>query len=584
MWIATDPERTMQTNNENRLYLLRQPALFFFVFLFAFNVTASAAKTAADLILVNGKIITVDNEFSIAEAVAVKDDRIVAVGRTADVIGPGNKNSRVVDLKGATVIPGLIDNHLHAIRASEYWSNEARLDGIASRSQALEKLQKKSATLAPGDWLFTLGGWNEKQFSDDQTPFSLEELDTITGDHPTFIQSAYSHASINSAWLKAMEFPLVADESFQPDTNSLAAKVARDESGRATGVVIGGMPMIRRAIGRFPSVPESQQKQNMQAMMKEMNGMGLTTVYDPGGLGIKDESYKRLQDMADSGELSMRVFHTLWAYFPRATDQAQAVIDKINASKAFQGNNWFDLVAFGEVFYPPFHHDSMTRVAKPTSADVVVAKQILKQAARNSWSVQTHAVQVENIDRLLDMMTEVNSEYPIRHLRWSITHADMIGESQIRRVRSLGINLQLRSFNVIGDVDSAFAQHGEKVYLAPALRQIQDSGIIFGLGTDGTKAGQINPFVTLWWATTGRMLNGEPIIKQKLTRQEALIAHTRSNAYMVFREADLGAIKPGFLADMVVLDRDYLTIDAGEIKDIKPIATIVGGKLVYGKL
>jgi len=113
---------------------------------------------------------------------------------------------------------------------------------------------------------------------------------------------------------------------------------------------------------------------------------------------------------------------------------------------------------------------------------------------------------------------------------------------------------------------------------------VQDSGIPFGLGTDGTKASQIDPFVTLWWAVTGKALNGETVLTETLTREEALIAHTRTNAYLMFQEGNLGAIKPGLLADALVLDRDYLTVAADEIRSIRPIATLVGGRLVHGSL
>jgi len=118
----------------------------------------------------------------------------------------------------------------------------------------------------------------------------------------------------------------------------------------------------------------------------------------------------------------------------------------------------------------------------------------------------------------------------------------------------------------------------------PPLRMIEESGIPWGLGTDGTKAAQINPFITLWWAVTGLALNGDQVMRQTLTREEALIAHTRSNAYMMFQESNLGAIEPGLLADMLVLDRDYLTVPVEEIKDILPTATIVGGRVVSGSL
>jgi len=113
---------------------------------------------------------------------------------------------------------------------------------------------------------------------------------------------------------------------------------------------------------------------------------------------------------------------------------------------------------------------------------------------------------------------------------------------------------------------------------------VQASGIAYGLGSDGTKASQINPFVTLWWAVSGKALNGKVVSKQTLTREEALIAHTRSNAYLLWQEMRLGAIKPGLFADMLVLDRDYFSVPVDEIKDIRPVATIVNGEIVYGEL
>ena len=146
------------------------------------------------------------------------------------------------------------------------------------------------------------------------------------------------------------------------------------------------------------------------------------------------------------------------------------------------------------------------------------------------------------------------------------------------------MNIQLRSNMVMGGREQVFETFGDSAYHMPPLRLVQESGVSYGLGTDGTKAAQINPFVTLWWAITGKALNGEVIQHQTLTREEALIATTRANALLMFQEQNIGAIKPGLLADMLVLDRDYLTAPVDEIKDIRPVATIVGGQIVYGNL
>jgi predicted amidohydrolase YtcJ len=140
--------------------------------------------------------------------------------------------------------------------------------------------------------------------------------------------------------------------------------------------------------------------------------------------------------------------------------------------------------------------------------------------------------------------------------------------------RRLGVTVQLRSQGVI---------RAGRAAPAP-LRLLCDSGLSWGLGTDGTRAAQVGPFVTLGWAVTSRSLGGERTLDEPLTREEALIAHTRSNAYLMFRENDLGSVRPGMLADLLVLDRDYLTVPAAEITDITPLATMAGGRVVHGSL
>src|SRR5712691_8419690 len=153
------------------------------------------------------------------------------------------------------------------------------------------------------------------------------------------------------------------------------------------------------------------------------------------------------------------------------------------------------------------------------------------------------------------------------------------------RARRMGVALQIRSMGVIGGQERAIAEHGaEFVRARPPLRMIAGSGLAWGLGTDGSKASQVNPFITLWWAVTGNGLGGEVAVSSTLSREEALIAHTRSNAWLMFQEGYIGAIRPGLRADLLVLDRDYLTVPADEIKDIRPVATIVDGTVVYGAL
>ena len=550
-----------------------------------FGAAGPALAEAPDMILFGGRIVTIDDTFSIHEAVAIRGPRILAVGSNTRLRALAGTETKVIDLGGRTVIPGLIDNHNHIIRATEHWADEARLDGVTSRSRALELFGEKVRALSPGAWMFTLGGWHEDQFIGDSSDFSLDELDAVAPQNPVFIQAIYDHAYVNSAWLAEMGFPVVAAGNEIATAEGLARDIVRDGEGRATGRLNGGFPMVVRAIERFPRISEPEQIAGIKAAMRHVNSLGLTTIFDAGGVGIQDASYDRFQALADRGELSTRIFYTLWGGIDINTPEAaRRFAAKIKATRPFQGDVRFDRIAMGEVYYGPFHWDDMTRTVAPTAADITAAREILVAAAAGGWQVQTHAIHPANMDRLFDIMAGINKTHPLRALRWSITHADNIGAGQIERARALGMNLQLRSQRVIGGLSAVFEKFGDAVHHMPPLRLVQDSGVTYGLGTDGTKAAQINPFVTLWWATTGRMLNGTVITKEVLTREEALIAHTRSNALMIFQEANLGAIRPGFLADMVILDRDYMTVPLDDIKDIRPVATIVGGRIVFGGL
>jgi predicted amidohydrolase YtcJ len=549
-----------------------------------FALATAARAQLADTVYLNGKIITVDAQFSIQEALAVRGERILATGSNDAMRRLVGFDTRVVDLGGRSVIPGLIDNHNHVIRATEYWPNEARLDGVNTRRGALARLSEKAEQLPPGEWLMVLGGWFENQFMDSREDFTLAELDRVAPDRPAFVQAVYDHAYGNSAWFEAMGIPLQVTPAQYAAATGLAADVVRDARGRATGRLNGGFPMVARAIARFSAVPAEKQSDAILAALAYLNSIGLTAIYDPGGLGIKQESYARIREIADTRGLPVRIFHTLSAGVPATPNEAMALIQRLASERPFQGDASFDLIAMGEIYYGPFHWDNELKPTQPSAEDLAVGRDILAAAAQRGWPVQTHVMQPETMDRLLDVITDINRDYPVRQLRWTIAHADNIGPSQLERVRALGMNLQLRSISTLGNRDAVFERFGDAGYHMPPLRLVQDSGIPFGLGTDGTKAGQINPFVNLWWAVTGKALNGDVVIRETLTREEALIAHTRGNAYLMFQEANIGALAPGLMADMLVLDADYLSVPADQIKTLRPVATLVGGRLVHGSL
>jgi predicted amidohydrolase YtcJ len=527
----------------------------------------------ATQIYANGKIVTVDERFSIQQAVGVADGRIFAVGTDAEVLAAAGPGAGVTDLGGATVIPGLIDNHNHFVRGTEHWRSEVRLDGVTERAEVLRRLADRAAGLGPGEWLLTLGGWHTDQLNGDRTDLTRAELDAIAGDHPAFIQVGYSHAFVNTALLTAL--------------GGEVAGLVRGADGYPTGRVEGGIVSLNAIAARFPQ-PAGHGADGVRAAAAYYNSLGLTSVFDPGGVGVSDSAYEHVAALAARNELTLRVLTTLGdATNARTPEQAREMAGRVRGARPFQGNEWYDRIAVGEIYYPPFHWDHPAVPPVPSGQDVAAADEILRAAAEGGWPVQTHSVTGEGLDLVLGAYERAAARRPIRPLRWCLTHAEGITAVQLERARRLGVTLQVRSMGVIGGQGHAVSVHGaEAVRRMPPLRSIADSGLAWGLGTDGTKAAQINPFVTLWWAVTGRSLGGDAAVDADLvlSREEALIAHTRSNAWLMFQEGYTGSIRPGLRADLLVLDRDYLTVPAAEIRDIRPVATIVNGTVLHGTL
>ena len=524
-------------------------------------------------VFANAKIVTADDQFSVQRAVAITDGRITAVGSDTEARQAAGPKAEVTDLQGATVIPGLIDNHNHFVRGTEHWRREVRLDGVTDRAEILRRLADRVASLGAGDWLLTLGGWHTDQLSGDRSDLTLAELDAVAPSHPAFIQVGYSHAFVNTALLAAL-----GDE---------VTGLVREADGHPTGRVNGGIVSLNAIAARFPE-PVGDPADGVRDAAAYFNSVGLTSVFDPGGVAVSDSAYEHVAALAGRGGLTLRVLTTLGdATNARAPEQAREIIGRIRGHQPFQGDSWYDRIAVGEIYYAPFHWDHPAVPPLPSGADLDAADEILLAAAEGSWPVQTHSVTADGLDLVLDAYERVNRRRPIRPLRWCLTHAEGITSAQLERARRLGVTLQVRSMGVIGGQQHAVSVHGaEAVRRMPPLRAIADSGLPWGLGTDGTKAAQVNPFITLWWAVTGQSLGGDPAVHPDLTlsREEALIAHTRSNAWLMFQEGYTGSIRPGLRADMVVLDRDYLTVPADEIRDIRPVATIVDGDVVSGMI
>jgi predicted amidohydrolase YtcJ len=531
--------------------------------------TPSTAAEPADTILVNGKIVTVDDRFTIAQALAIKNRRIVAVGSNSDVRGRAGGKTLVMDLQGRTVIPGLIDGHSHWIRAAEH--DELRFDGVTTRKQALDMLAARVRAARPGEWIAALGGWSEQQFTDDPRGFPLAELDRIAPDNPVVLQAVYIHSYLNSAALKAAGI----DEKTPNPANGT---IEKDAAGKPTGVVrgAGGVAFVA---GKIPLKDSEAWLANTRKYVGYLNSMGVTGWLDAGGRGMTARHYAPYQHLAERDQLNARVYWTTIRQ-PATPAQVDRLLPEIQALKPFQGNDYFDHVGWGETIYAPVTTQLLRKESNLKPDDFAQARRVAQALAERGIYLNAHVEMTDAINAFLDMYEAINKERPIKGLRWSLSHLDQVTPEQLERMKRIGVNAQIHTRPLIQGV-LMHRVHGDKAYTMPPFRLIQDSGILWGLGSDATAVTTSNPFYNLSFAVTGKMVGGHKVNHLTVTREEALIAHTRSNAVIVFQEGNLGSLAPGKYADLLVLDRDYLAVPEDQIKDIKPVITMVGGRVVY---
>ena len=531
-----------------------------------------AQQAAPDLILPNGKIITVDERFTIAQAVAIKGDRIVAVGANQAIAQLAGPNTRRIDLMGRTVTPGLIDNHMHLLRAATTWLRELRFDGVESRKQAIDMLRARAKAVGPGEWVYNIGGWTHQQFADDPKPFTREELDQIAPNNPVSLQESYYQVFLNSPALQALGI-----EANKPDPQGFVqGSIMRDSGGRPTGVIRGDIPATRPVAAKLPKVAPEQLEASSRALVDDMNRAGLTAVGVP---GCNADVLDIFQKWKAQGRLNIRIFciDGTAAATPEQVDKALALIPKI---KLFQGDSYIDNIFFGESVYGPLHDPMFATKSDPKPEQLEQWRRMAMEIAKAGLPLHVHAELHDTIDAFLDQIDAINKEHPIKSLRWTLAHVNQINAAQLDRMKNLGMYAAVHPWAVINGA-IMHDEFGDGAYDMPPLAAIQNSGIQWGLGTDGTAANQTQPFTTLYFAVTGKMVGGRKVIRQTIGREDALIAHTRKNAYLVFQEDNLGSIQPGKLADLVVLDRDYLTVPPDQIKNIKPVMTMVGGRIVY---
>ena len=304
--------------------------------------SAQQSAPAPDTILFNGKIITVDDQFSIAQAVAVRGARIVAVGTNQNIQRLAGPNTQRIDLRGRSVVPGLIDNHAHFQEEGAYWTLELRFDGVDSRKQALEMIRAKAKATAPGKWVFNLGGWSPDQFTDDKKPFTREELDKVSPDNPVFLQFTRSAQYLNSKAIEALKL----DERKEPwiSATRKAVRPALQVLRGATRCSMRPGSSTRRTVGKA-NLPMDVIIASQKVMLRDLAKAGLTA---SAGQCLWDDLYRQF---VKEGTASMRFFCQRTAQGGgRGAGAQEKMIAQLPMLRYHDGDEWMDNANYGERF------------------------------------------------------------------------------------------------------------------------------------------------------------------------------------------------------------------------------------------
>jgi len=534
-------------------------------------LAACALAQSADTILVNGKVLTVDSQFSTREAIAIRDGKIAATGTTVEIRKLAGPATRVVDLAGRTVIPGLIDSHMHAIRAGQSFATEVNWIGARSIAEATGRIHEASLTMKPNSWLIVAGGWTPEQFSENakfkenRRP-TQAELVAVAPNNPVYVQLGYGWSVLTPVALKILN--LSSDADLPP-----GAKFDRDAAGTLTGGVTGGQNAIVALFDKLPKPNFEQQVEGTRRFFRELNRLGLTGVVDPGGNNVAPEDYQALFKVWRDKQLTLRVAYALCGQNP------DAEFDDIRANTQLLpmgfGDDLLRFNGLGERITWAMNNND-----KPSDTDKERYYQILVWAAQRGMAITMHWNNDQSADQLLSIFERVNREVPITNLRWSIAHLNNATEPTLRRMKALGVGWTVQDATYFA---SPQAQKNPDIRREPPVMTAKAIGVAMGAGTDAHRVASYNPFTALQWFLDGKTVAGVALRGPEETpsRADALRLYTMGSAWFSRDETQRGSLEPGKLADLAVLSKDYMTAPVDQIGGIESLLTMVGGRVVY---
>jgi predicted amidohydrolase YtcJ len=530
-------------------------------------VSAASAQTA-DAVLFNGKILTVDKDFSVREALAISHGEVLATGTTAAMKKLAGDKAKLIDLGGRTVIPGLTDGHIHGIRAALTFGTEVNWIGVPTLKAALEKVRQAGKTQKPGSWIVVAGGWTEEQFAEKRRP-TPREVTEAAPDNPVYIQHLYDWLLLTP---KAMEALNIREDS---DVTP-GGRLERDGDNRPTGVVIGNGNTLGKIFDKLPKPTMEQQVDGSKKFFREMNSLGITGIVDAGGVSMYPANYQAVFKLWHDRQLTLRVAYHLCAPKP-----GSELADLQNLTQLLpQG--------FGD---PMLHFNGPGEIliwADWTDGDITPdgkAKlaELLRWAASKGYTIQLHWNPDRTVHDLLDVIEDIAKDFPVRDLRWTVLHLYNASADHLKQMKSLGLIWGVQDGPYFGGERLQHEVGVEKARGLPPIATALRLGLTVAGGTDAHRVSSYNPFVALQWYLDGTTIGGVKTRgdAEAPSRRQALEMYTRNSAFMANDDDKRGTLEPGKFADLAVLSSDYLTAPVKEIGKIRSMLTMVGGKVVY---
>ena len=542
-----------------------RPAL---VALFTTLLAGTASAQTADTVLFNGKVVTVDKDFSVREAIAIANGKVLATGASAAMKKLAGDNTRMIDLAGRTVIPGLTDGHIHGVRAALTFGTEVNWIGVPSLKDALEKIRQAAKTQPPGSWIVVAGGWTEEQFAEKHRP-TPKEIAEAAPDNPVYIQHLYDWLLLSP---KAMEALGIKDDA----DVAPGGKLERDADNKPTGVIAAGGNALGKIFDKLPKPTPAQQVEGSKKFFREMNSLGITGIVDGGGVSMYPANYQAVFKLWHDKELTVRVAYHLCSPKP-----GSELADQQNLLQLLPQGFGDDMLHFngpGEILiWADWTDGDITPDGKAKLAE------LLRWAASKGYSIQLHWNPDRTVHDLLDVVEAIDNDFPVKPLRWSVLHLYNASDDSLKRMQKLGLIWGVQDGLYFGGERLQKEVGVDTAKQLPRIATAMKLGLTVTGGTDAHRVSSYNPFVSLQWYLDGTTIGGVKTRgeEEAPSRRQALEMYTKNTAFAANEDDKRGTLEPGKLADLAVLSADYLTMPVNEIGKTTSLLTMVGGKVVY---